>query len=31
MFLEIEEGGQDPDEEVVKVYLIKFIADLPLS
>ena len=28
---EIEEGGQDPDEEVVKVYLIRFIADLPLS
>ena len=31
MFLEVEEGRQDPDEEVVKVYLIRFIADLPLS
>ena len=31
MFLEVEEGGQDPDEEAVKVYLIRFIADLPLS
>ena len=31
MFLEVEEGGQDPDEEVVNVYLIRFIADLPLS
>ena len=30
MFLEVEEGGQDPDEEAVKVYLISFIADLPL-
>ena len=30
MFLEVEEGGQDPDEEAVKVYLIRFIADLPL-
>ena len=29
MFLEVEEGGQDRDEEAVKVYLI-FIADLPL-
>ena len=28
MFLEVEEGGQDPDKEAVKVYLI---ADLPLS
>ena len=28
MFLEVEEGGQDRDEEAVKVYLIKFIADL---
>ena len=28
---EVEEGGQDPDEEAVKVYLIRFIADLPLS
>ena len=28
MFLEVEEGGQD--REVVKVYLIRFIADLPL-
>ena len=26
--LEVEEGGMDPDEEAVKVYLI---ADLPLS
>ena len=26
-----EEGGQDPDEEAVKVYLIRFIADLPLA
>ena len=25
----VEEGGQDRDEEV-KVYLIRFIADLPL-
>ena len=31
MFLEVEEDGQDPDEEAVKVYLIRFIADLPLS
>ena len=31
MFLEVEEGGQDRDEEAVKVYLIiLFIADLPL-
>ena len=30
VFLEVEEGGQDRDEESVKVYLIKFIADLPL-
>ena len=30
MFLEVEEGGQDPDEEAVKMYLIRFIADLPL-
>ena len=28
MFLEVEEGGKDPDEEAVKVYLIRFIADL---
>ena len=28
MFLEVEEGGQDPGEEAVK---IRFIADLPLS
>ena len=28
MFLEMEEGGQDRDEEAVKVYLIRFIADL---
>ena len=26
MFLEVEEGGQDLDEEAVKVYLIRFIA-----
>ena len=30
MFLELEEGRQDRDEEAVKVYLIRFIADLPL-
>ena len=30
MFLEVEEGGQDWDEEAVRVYLIRFIADLPL-
>ena len=30
MVLEVEEGGQDRD-EVVRVYLIKFIADLPLG
>ena len=30
MLLEVEEGGQDRDEEAVKVYLIRFIADLPL-
>ena len=29
MFLEVEEGGQDQDEDV-KVYLIRFIADLCL-
>ena len=29
MFLEVEEGGKDQDEEAVKVYLIRFIADLP--
>ena len=29
MFLEVEEGGQDRDEEAVK-NLIRFIADLPL-
>ena len=28
MFLEVEEGGLDQDEEAVKVYLIRFIADL---
>ena len=31
MFLEVEEGGQDrdeEDEEAVTVYLIRFIADL---
>ena len=28
MFLEVEEGGQDQDDEAVKVYLIRFIADL---
>ena len=31
MFLEVEEGGQDRHEEAVKVYLIRFIVDLPLS
>ena len=31
MFLEVEEGGQDQDEEAVRVYLIRFIADLPLG
>ena len=31
MFLEVEEGGQDPDKVAEKVYLIRFIADLPLS
>ena len=30
VFLEVEEGGQDRDEEAVKVYLIRFIAVLPL-
>ena len=30
VFLEVEEGGQDRNEEAVKVYLIRFIADLPL-
>ena len=30
MFLEVEEGELDLDEEAEKVYLIKFIADLPL-
>ena len=25
MFLEVDEGGQDQDEEAVKVYLIRFI------
>ena len=30
VFLEVKEGGQDRDEEAVKVYLIRFIADLPL-
>ena len=30
MFLEVEEGRQDRDKEAVKVYLIRFIADLPL-
>ena len=29
MFLEVEEGGQVQDEEAVKFYLIRFIADLP--
>ena len=31
MFLEVEEGGLDLDEEAEKVYLIRFIADLPLG
>ena len=30
MFLEVEEGGHDREEEVIKVYLIRFIANLPL-
>ena len=30
MLLEVEEGGKDRDEEAVKVYLIRFIAELPL-
>ena len=30
MFLEVEESGQVRDEEAVTVYLIRFIADLPL-
>ena len=30
MFLEVEEGGQDQEEEAVEVYLIRFISDLPL-
>ena len=30
MFLEAEEGEQDRVEEAVNVYLIRFIADLPL-
>ena len=30
MFLEVEEGRQDRYEEAGKVYLIRFIADLPL-
>ena len=30
MLLEVEEGGLDREEEAVKVYLIRFIADLPL-
>ena len=30
VFLEVEEGGQDRNEEAVKVYLIRFIAYLPL-
>ena len=30
VFLEVEEGGLGRDEEAVKVYLIRFIADLPL-
>ena len=30
MFLEVEESGQDRDEEAVRVYLIRFVADLPL-
>ena len=30
MFLEVEEGELDRDEEAEKVYFIRFIADLPL-
>ena len=29
VFLEVEEGGLDWDEEAEKVYLIRFTADLP--
>ena len=28
-FLEVDEGGLDRDEEAEKVYLIRFIANLP--
>ena len=31
MFLEVEEGGQDPYEKAVLGYLIRFTADLPLG
>ena len=31
MFLEVEESGQNQDKEAEKVYLIRFIAGLPLS
>ena len=31
MFLEVVEVGRDRDEEAVRVYLIRFIADLPLT
>ena len=30
MFLEVKEGGLDRNEEAEKVYIIRFIADLPL-
>ena len=30
VFLEVEEGGLDREEEAVKVNLIRFITDLPL-
>ena len=30
VFLKVEEGRQDQDKEAVAVYLIRFIADLPL-
>ena len=31
MFLEVEEGGQDQDEEAEKSLFIRFIAVLPLT
>ena len=29
MFLEVDEGGKNLDEEAIQVYLTRFIADLP--